>query len=205
MNEMNRVVVYCGSNFGDVPAYYHAAKSLGQALAARNASLVYGGGKVGLMGAIADSVLAADGEVIGVIPSFLKDKEVAHMGLDELIVTPDMASRKNKMIELGDAFIALAGGLGTYEELFEVVSLAQLRLHAKPIGVLNTNGFFDPLIDLLKHTAQAGFMPPANVDLICVSDDVDELLDHMANYQFVETQKWVKPDWMDDYPEIPKF
>lgn len=205
MNQMNKVVVYCGSNFGDVPDYYHAAKLLGQTLAKQGSSLVYGGGKVGLMGAIADSILASGGQAIGVIPSFLKDKEVAHLGLNELIVTPDMASRKNKMIELGDAFIALAGGIGTYEELFEVVSLAQLRQHAKPIGVLNTNGFFDPLITMLKHTAQAGFMPPANVDLLCVSDDVDELLHLMANYQFVETQKWVKPDWMDEYPEIPKF
>lgn len=202
---MNKVVVYCGSNFGDVPDYYHAAKSLGQAFAARNTTLIYGGGKVGLMGAIADSILAAGGQAIGVIPSFLKDKEVAHLGLSELIVTSDMATRKNKMIELGDAFIALAGGIGTYEELFEVVSLAQLRQHAKPIGVLNTNGFFNPLITMLKHTAQAGFIPPANVDLLCVSDDIDDLLDQMTKYHFVESQKWVKPDWMDDYPEIPKF
>lgn len=198
------ITVYCGSNFGEVPDYYHAACDLGKKLGEIGTTLIYGGGKVGLMGAVADGALAAGGQVVGVIPQFLKDKEVAHTQLSELIVTEDMTTRKAKMIALSDAFIALPGGIGTYEELFEVVSLAQLRQHAKPIGVLNINGFFDPLIAMLTHTAQAGFMPPANVQLICVADNVDELLEKMANYQFVETQKWVKPSWMDAL-DVPKF
>ncbi len=202
-----RVVVYCGSNFGDTPAYYAAAQALGKALAQRDITLVYGGGNVGLMGTVADSVIAHGGQTIGVIPRFLKDKEVAHQGLSQLIITDDMASRKLKMIEFGDAFIALPGGIGTYEELFEVLSLAQLRQHQKPIGVLNIEGFFDPLLQLLAHTAAAGFMPNANLQLICVADDIDVLLQKMANYQFIDAQKWVKPDWLDDNDTytVPKF
>ncbi len=202
-----RVVVYCGSNFGDTPAYYAAAQALGKALAQRDITLVYGGGNVGLMGTVADSVIAHGGKTIGVIPRFLKDKEVAHQGLSQLIITDDMASRKLKMIEFGDAFIALPGGIGTYEELFEVLSLAQLRQHQKPIGVLNIEGFFDPLLQLLAHTTAAGFMPNANLQLICVADDIDVLLQKMANYQFIDAQKWVKPDWLDDNDTytVPKF
>ncbi len=202
-----RVVVYCGSNFGDTPAYYAAAQALGKALAQRDITLVYGGGNVGLMGTVADSVIAHGGQTIGVIPRFLKDKEVAHQGLSQLIITDDMASRKLKMIEFGDAFIALPGGIGTYEELFEVLSLAQLRQHQKPIGVLNIEGFFDPLLQLLAHTTAAGFMPNANLQLICVADDIDVLLQKMANYQFIDAQKWVKPDWLDDNDgyTVPKF
>lgn len=206
-NTFSRVVVYCGSNFGNTPAYYEAAQALGASLAQRDITLVYGGGNVGLMGTVADSVIAHGGQTIGVIPRFLRDKEVAHQGLSQLIITDDMASRKLKMIEFGDAFIALPGGIGTYEELFEVVSLAQLRQHQKPIGVLNIQGFFDPLLQLLTQTAAAGFMPSANLQLICVADDIDELLQKMTDYQFVESQKWVKPDWLNDNGAyiVPKF
>ncbi|MFB6349244.1 TIGR00730 family Rossman fold protein [Moraxella sp. ZJ142] len=205
--KFTNVVVYCGSNFGNTPAYHHAAQQLGETLAKHSLTLVYGGGNVGLMGTVADSVIAHGGDSIGIIPKFLKDKEVAHQHLSELIITDDMASRKLKMIELGDAFIALPGGIGTYEELFEVISLAQLRRHTKPIGVLNIDGFFEPFLQLLKQAADTGFMPAANVDLVCVADTVDELLTKMANYHFVESQKWVKPDWMgdDDTYQVPKF
>lgn len=204
MKTFNSIVVYCGSNFGNTPVYYQAAQELGKILVEHGARLVYGGGRVGLMGAVADSVLAHQGQVIGVIPKFLKDREVAHLGLHQLIQTPDMASRKLKMIELADAFIALPGGIGTYEELFEVVSLAQLRQHQKPIGILNIDGFFDPLLELLEKTAQSGFMPTENLSLVCVSDKPLDLLKKMQAYQFIESQKWVKPDWLEDF-DIPKF
>ena len=125
MNKMNHIVVYCGSNLGNKPAYFEAAQAMGKAIAERGSTLVYGGGKIGLMGTVADAALAEGGQVIGVIPTFLREKEVAHLGLSQLIETADMTERKNKMIELADAFIALPGGLGTYEELFEVVSQAQ--------------------------------------------------------------------------------
>ena len=154
-----RIVVYCGSNFGDTPAYYHAAQSLGKTLAEHDITLVYGGGNVGLMGTIADSIIAHGGKSIGIIPRFLKDKEVAHHGLSELIITEDMASRKLKMISLADAFIALPGGIGTYEELFEVMSLAQLRQHAKPIGVLNVDGFLTLFLNCLNRQQKQALCP----------------------------------------------
>lgn len=203
-NIIKQLTVYCGSNFGETPAYHQAATQLGKYLADHQITLVYGGGKVGLMGTIADSVLTHDGQAIGVIPQFLADKEVAHTGLNELIITPDMATRKLKLIELADAFIALPGGIGTYEELFEVLSLAQLRQHAKPIGVLNIERFFDPLLTMLAQTAQAGFMPSQNLDLLCVADNLGELFVKMQQYQFVESQKWVKPSWLE-VADTPKF
>ena len=192
---MKNIVVYCGSNLGNTPDYYEAAREMGQAIARRCGCLVYGGGKIGLMGTVADAALAAGGEVIGVIPTFLREKEVAHTGLTELIETPDMTTRKNKMIELADGFVAKPGGLGTYEELFEVLSQAQLRLHDKPIGILNIGGFFDALLNMMQQTATAGFMPQANMNLLCVADNAEEVLKKMADYRFVDAQKWVEPSW----------
>ena len=192
---MKNIVVYCGSNLGNTPDYYEAAREMGQAIARRYGCLVYGGGKIGLMGTVADAALAAGGEVIGVIPTFLREKEVAHTGLTELIETPDMTTRKNKMIELADGFVAMPGGLGTYEELFEVLSQAQLRLHDKPIGILNIGGFFDALLNMMQQTATAGFMPQANMNLLCVADNAEEVLKKMADYRFVDAQKWVEPSW----------
>ncbi|OOR90079.1 Rossman fold protein, TIGR00730 family [Moraxella caviae] len=200
-NTLKSIAVYCGSNLGARPEYHKAAQQMGQALAQRDMRLVYGGGNIGLMGTVADTVLEQGGEVVGVIPTFLVEKEVAHQGLSELIETTDMATRKYKMIELADGFIALAGGLGTFEELYEVLSLAQLRLHAKPIGVLNTHGFFDPVIATLQKAADEGFMPHANLSLLCVSDDPDELLEMMANYRFIDAPKWTRPTWLDTSPE----
>ena len=198
MNKMNHIVVYCGSNLGNKPAYFEAAQAMGKAIAERGSTLVYGGGKIGLMGTVADAALAEGGHVIGVIPTFLREKEVAHLGLSQLIETADMTERKNKMIELADAFIALPGGLGTYEELFEVVSQAQLRLHAKPVGVLNIGGFFDGLLAMMQQTADEGFMPQANMSLLCVADHPADLLQKMADYRFVEAAKWVAPAWQSE-------
>ena len=198
MNKMNHIVVYCCSNLGNKPAYFEAAQAMGKAIAERGSTLVYGGGKIGLMGTVADAALAEGGQVIGVIPTFLREKEVAHLGLSQLIETADMTERKNKMIELADAFIALPGGLGTYEELFEVVSQAQLRLNAKPVGVLNIGGFFDGLLAMMQQTADEGFMPQANMSLLCVADHPADLLQKMADYRFVEAAKWVAPAWQSE-------
>lgn len=196
MTPFNSITVYCGSNYGTIPAYHQSAKALGEIIAKRGSRLIYGGGNIGVMGAVADGALAHGGEVIGVIPTFLRQKEVAHLGLTQLIETPDMPSRKAKLIELADAFISLPGGLGTYEELFEVLSLAQLELTQKPIGILNTQGFYDPLLSMLQQTAQNGFMPNENLQLLCVSADPYELLDKMANYTPVKAKKWLTPDWL---------
>lgn len=195
MNPLNHIVVYCGSNLGESPDYQQAAQNMGQALAQGGHGLVYGGGRIGLMGTVADAVLAHGGKAIGVIPSFLIAKEMAHPKLTKMIETADMASRKQQMIALGDGFIALPGGIGTYEELFEVLSLLQLRQHNKPIGLLNINGFFDPLIAMLRHTAEQGFMPMANIKMLCVSDEPQALLAQMAAYVHEDSPKWQQPSW----------
>lgn len=195
---LNNITVYCGSNFGNIPNYYHHAQILGERLVHHDIRLIYGGGNVGLMGTLADSVLAHGGEVIGVIPTFLKQKEVAHLGLTQLIETPDMVTRKTQLIELADGFIAMAGGLGTYEELFEVLSITQLKLIKKPIGLLNVAHFFDPLLDMLSKTADSGFMPQENLQLLCVADNSEELLYKMKKFKFIDAPKWIKPDWLDD-------
>lgn len=198
MNQMNKVAVYCGSNYGSRREYYLAAKAVGGLLAEQGAELVYGGGKIGLMGAVADAVLAGGGRTTGVIPTFLMEKEVAHQGLHTLIETPDMPTRKTKMIELSDAYIALAGGIGTFEELLEVLSLSQLRRFDKPIGVLNTCGFYNPLLDLLEHTADQGFMPSANLNLLCVAEEPQELWQKMRDWRPHEAVKWQRPAWIDE-------
>ncbi|STY94020.1 TIGR00730 family Rossman fold protein [Moraxella bovis] len=195
--KLNNITVYCGSNFGEIPDYYHHAQILGERLAHHNIRLIYGGGNVGLMGTLADSTLSHGGEVIGVT-TFLKQKEVAHLGLTELIETPDMVTRKTKLIELADGFIAMAGGLGTYEELFEVPSITQLNLICKPIGLLNVAHFFDPLLDMLAKTAKSGFMPKENLQLLCIADNSEELLHKMANFKFIDAPKWVRPAWLDE-------
>lgn len=192
---MKNIVVYCGSNLGQNKAYFDAAQQLGQEMAQQGYRLVYGGGNIGLMGTIATAVLERGGEVIGVIPSFLKNLEGAHPGLTELYETTNMTERKNKMIELANGFIAMPGGLGTYEELFEVLSQAQLKLHPHPIGILNVAGFFDPLIQMLQNTVTAGFMPPENMDLLCQSAKPAELLEQMRLWQPRDAVKWVTPQW----------
>lgn len=196
MNELKSITVYCGSNYGTTPHYYHAGVELGRLIAERGSRLVYGGGESGLMGTIADSALAHGGEVIGVIPTFLKEKEKAHSGLTTLIETPDMTVRKAKLIELSDGFIAMAGGLGTYEELYEILSKVQLGLLDYPVGLLNINGYFDPIIAMLAHTADKGFMSKEDMTIFCVADNPAELLEKMSTHKPTKGEKWQKPDWL---------
>jgi len=168
--------VFCGSSAGTQPAYRKLAYALGKALAARGSALVYGGGSVGLMGAVADGVMDSGGRATGVIPESLFRAEVAHQGLTALEVVSDMHARKARMATLADAFIALPGGIGTFEELFEVWTWAQLGYHDKPIGLLNVDGFYDPLLTFIDHTLEQGFIRPGCRELLRVERDIDSLL-----------------------------
>ena len=192
------VCVYCGSRPGNDPVYAEAARATGQWIGEHGGQLVYGGGRNGLMGIVAEATQAAGGRVVGIIPKALVDLEQANTHCDELHVVDTMHERKALMADRSDAFIALPGGLGTYEELFEVVSQAQLRLHAKPVGVLNIGGFFDSLLAMMQQTADEGFMPQANMSLLCVADHPAALLQKMADYRFVEAAKWVAPAWQSE-------
>ncbi len=178
---MKRICVYCGSKAGNQPEYRDAARSLARAMTGRNIGLVYGGGNIGLMGQIADSVLANNGEAIGVIPKALFRDEVAHRGLTELITMDDMHQRKAKMASLADGFIALPGGFGTLEEFFEAITWSQLKIHSKskPVGLLNVAGYYDRLHDFLCHTVSQGFIKPEHQALYTVHSDPDTLLDRM--------------------------
>lgn len=188
---MKSVTVFCGSSLGIDNAYQTDALVLGKLLAQQNITLVYGGAKVGIMGAVADAALNSGGKVIGVIPNFLKTKEVAHDNLTELIVVKTMHERKTLMHDLCDGLIALPGGFGTMEELFEVLTWAQLGLHQKPIGLLNTNGFYDALIQLITNMVEKGFLKQINQDMLLVSNDVNDLLLQMKNYKAPEVHKWI--------------
>jgi uncharacterized protein (TIGR00730 family) len=185
-----RVCVFCGSNAGNDPAYAAAAESMGRLLARAGVALVYGGGNVGLMGRIADAVLAENGEVIGVIPRHLEEKEVAHRGVTELRVVDSMHVRKATMADLSDAFVAMPGGLGTLDELFEVATWRQLDLHQKPIGVLNTHGFFDRLTAYLDHAVGEGFIALRHRDALIVRPTPEALL---AALQQVSPTRGVMP------------
>jgi uncharacterized protein (TIGR00730 family) len=168
--------VYCGANAGVSPRYAEAARALGRALVARDLALVYGGGKVGLMGIIADEVLRVGGEVTGVIPTALVEREVGHTGLTRQFIVKDMHERKAMMAALSDGFIAMPGGMGTLEELFEMLTWSQLGIHAKPIGLLNVDGFFDGLIGFIGHASAQGFIRPQHAALMRSSSDPQELL-----------------------------
>jgi uncharacterized protein (TIGR00730 family) len=187
---MKAVCVYCGSATGAKPVYAEAARSFGRALAAAGISLVYGGGRVGLMGLIADEVMAAGGRAVGVIPELLLNKEVGHTGLSELIVVPDMHERKKQMADLSDAFVAMPGGVGTFEELFEVYTWAQLGYHHKPVGLLNVAGYYDPLLGMLRHTVEEGFMRAAFLDMLQVEAEPAAMLAKLERYQPVAHDKW---------------
>ncbi|QCX00276.1 TIGR00730 family Rossman fold protein [Aggregatimonas sangjinii] len=180
---MTSIVVFCGSSEGNDPEILNAASRLGEVFAERNITLVYGGAKIGVMGTVADGALRAGGKVIGVIPDFLKTKEVFHPGLTELIITRNMHQRKLKMHELTDGIITLPGGFGTLEELFEMVTWAQLGLHQYPIGLLNTNGFYDDLLNMLKKMVACGFLKQDNYDMLLVDDSITGLLAKMTNYR----------------------
>lgn len=179
---MKRICVYCGSSFGENPIYVETARAMGEAIAKRGDELVYGGGKVGLMGTVADAVLAAGGRVIGIMPKFLVDKEIAHKGLTELRVVDTMHNRKEMLLRISDAVIALPGGWGTYDELAEAVTWAQLGLHEKPIGVLNLNGFYNPLIAQMDHAIAEGFVRPAHRDLLIIDENLSNLLKRIDAY-----------------------
>lgn len=179
---MTRVCVFAGSRLGVRPEYHTAAASLGRALAARRLGLVYGGARVGLMGVLADATLAGGGQVIGVIPEALVAREVAHAGLDDLRIVSSMHTRKALMSDLADAFVALPGGWGTFDELFEVLTWSQLGLHRKPVGVLNVQGYFDPLLRLIGHCIEEGFVARDASRLVAAATTVEELLDLLATH-----------------------
>jgi uncharacterized protein (TIGR00730 family) len=178
-----RLCVFCGSRAGIRPAYRAMAEALGRTLAARGIELVYGGGNVGLMGVVADACLAAGGRVTGVIPAALMEWEVGHRGLTQLEVVDSMHSRKARMAELADGFIALPGGLGTFEELFEMLTWAQLGFHAKPVALLDVEGYYAPLVQLVARGMDEGFMKPENRGLLLHASEVDSLLAAMAAYR----------------------
>jgi uncharacterized protein (TIGR00730 family) len=187
---MLRVGVYCGSSPGDRPDYADLARDLGRTLAARGLGLVYGGGHVGLMGTLADAVLAAGGEVTGIIPQRLVDAEVAHHGLTSLEIVGSMHERKARMAELADAFIALPGGFGTLDELFEILTWAQLGLHGKPCGLIDFDGYYAPLVAWADSAVRAGFVRPAHRKLLMVDTDMTRLLDRLADHDPTPVSKW---------------
>ena len=191
---MKRICVFCGSSTGARPSYARTAVKLGKILAKRQIGLVYGGGNVGLMGLIADSVLEHGGDVIGVIPRFLVHKEVAHQHLKDLRIVESMHERKALMADLSDGFIALPGGYGTLEEFCEIVTWAQLQLHPKPCGLLNVEGFYDKLLEFLDHAVAEQFLKASNRKLIRCSADPGELLDMILSAPVAAEEKWISRD-----------
>jgi len=191
---MRRLCVFCGSKCGDRPVYAEVTRRLGTALARRGLGLVYGAGHIGLMGVLADAVLQAGGELTGVIPQALVDKELAHSGLTEMRVVASMHERKAVMADLSDVFLALPGAYGTADEFFEILTWAQLGLHAKPIGLLNVEGFFDPLLAWLDQTVREGFLRERHRELLMVGDGPEELLDRLL----AARPGPVEPKWIED-------
>ncbi|NHO41289.1 TIGR00730 family Rossman fold protein [Acetobacter fabarum] len=191
---MRRICVFCGSSVGRGPAYLHAAEQLGLLMARRGIGLVYGGASVGLMGAVANAVLAGGGQVTGVIPQALVAREVAHNGLEDLRIVGSMHERKALMADMSDAFIALPGGIGTLEELFEVWTWTQLGNHAKPCGVLNVNGFYSTLGTFLDHVVAEGFLKPAHRAILQVGQTPEDLLDRLAQWHPPQETKWIAQD-----------
>ncbi|MFP4600697.1 MAG: TIGR00730 family Rossman fold protein [Persicimonas sp.] len=188
------VCVFCGSSIGERPVYAEAAARLGRTLAERGHRLVYGGASVGLMGVVADAALEAGGEAVGVIPGGLNDKERAHTGLTELHVVGSMHERKAMMEDLADAFISLPGGMGSLEEFAEIFTWAQLGLHKKPCGLMNVNGYFEPLVAYFDHTVDEGFLWPEHRRIILVGDSPEDLLDQFADYQPPQVKQWIDDD-----------
>ncbi|NJR65977.1 MAG: TIGR00730 family Rossman fold protein [Leptolyngbyaceae cyanobacterium CRU_2_3] len=191
---MKNICVFCASSFGTRPIYQQMAEELAQELVKRNLGLIYGGGKVGLMGAIADGILAAGGVVIGVIPEFLVAKEIGHSGLTKLYIVNSMHERKALMAELSDAFIALPGGYGTLEEFCEILTWAQLGLHQKPYGLMNIEGYYDALLQWFDHAVAEEFLKPIHRSLVMESSKPEHLLDLFVSFQPQNVDKWIKPD-----------
>ncbi|MFT6817259.1 MAG: hypothetical protein ACJATT_001064 [Myxococcota bacterium] len=190
MRTLSRVCVYCGSNRGNA-IFVAAAREMGRTLAERGIGLVYGGGRVGLMGEVADAALKAGGEVIGVIPEKLMALELGHTGCTELRVVPDMHTRKTMMADLSDGFVAMPGGFGTLEELFEVTTWTQLNYHLKPVGILNVDGFYDPLLTMVSHAAAHGFIRPAHRHLITSETTASALLDALETAHIPLMSEWI--------------
>jgi len=191
---VKRICVFCGSSTGARPAYVAAARQLGRTLAARGIGVVFGGGKVGLMGALADAALAAGGQAIGVIPEALVAREIAHNGLTELRVVRSMHERKTLMADLLDAFIALPGGYGTLEEFWEAVTWTQLGIHKKPCGLLNVEGYYDPMLAFLERAVADRFIRPQNRVLVLAAADVDSLLAQLESFQPAREERWITTD-----------
>jgi uncharacterized protein (TIGR00730 family) len=189
---MRSVCVFCGSSPGKDPQYLAAANLMGRLIAEQNTVLIYGGAKVGLMGAVADAALAAGGEVIGILPEALAAKELAHTSLTRLEVVYSMHERKARMAELSEGFIALPGGAGTLEEIFEIWTWGQLGFHGKPAGFLNVAGYYDGLASFLDHTVDAAFVKPVHRNMLTFSDDPKALLETMAAYQAPVSEKWLQ-------------
>jgi uncharacterized protein (TIGR00730 family) len=194
MPAIQNLCVFCGANFGTRPEYKKAAQALGRMLAEKSIRLVYGAGNVGLMGVLADSCLAAGGKVIGVIPDSLVRHEVAHLGLTELRIVNSMHERKAMMADLSDAFMALPGGLGTFEEMFEVWTWAQLGIHQKPLGLLNIAGYYDPLIAMVHHGMNEGFLKQKHMDTLLVDNDPARLLESLSTFHTEFAPKWLERD-----------
>ena len=192
--KMKRITVFCGSSSGTEEIYTSQATLLGETLAKRNIELVYGGAKVGLMGAVADGVLNAGGKAIGVLPNFLGSKEIAHPQLTELILVETMHERKTKMNDLCDGVIALPGGFGTLDELFEMLTWGQLGLHKKPIAILNVDGYYDALIIFVQTMTDKGLLKEVNQQMLLVSDTIDDLLEKMENYVPPTVGKWINKE-----------
>ena len=191
---MKRICVFCGSNDGADPIFIKTAEEVGRFLAHRGIELVYGGGRVGLMGKIADTVMHNGGSVIGIIPRALAEKEVAHAGLTKLRVVGSMHERKAIMAELSDGFIALPGGFGTFEELCEIITWAQLGFHSKPCGFLNIDGYYDPLIELFDNATREQFVRPEHRRLVLIESEIEKMFDLMVTYKPPDLEKWINKD-----------
>ncbi len=191
---LNRICVYCGSNPGGDPIYVRNAQQMGRLLASRGITVVYGGGRVGLMGALAEAALAAGGEVIGIIPEMLERREVAFRGLTELHVVHSMHERKQMMADLSDGFIAMPGGFGTFEEFCETLTWAQLGMHAKPCGLLNVKGFYDPLLALFDHAAAEKLLRAVHRSMVIAAEQPEALLEAMTQYRAPEVDQWLTPE-----------
>ena len=191
---MKRICVFCGSKVGDDGQYREATERLGRLFVQRAYTLVYGGGSVGLMGVLADTVLAGGGEVIGVIPQRLATKELLHTGVATMHVVASMHDRKARMEELADAFIALPGGFGTFEETLEMITWAQLGIHRKPVGLLNVAGYFAPLVQQVEHAIAEGFIKPKHRQLIVMAEEPESLLELLAEHHVPAVRQWLRPE-----------
>ena len=191
MSEMKRLCLFCGSSSGTKPQYAAAAADFGRTLAERGIGLVYGGGRVGLMGAAADAALAAGGEVIGIIPTAIRDLEVQHDGCTEMHVVDSMHVRKQLMHDLSDGFVTLPGGHGSFDELFETITWLQLGYHRKPVGLLNVAGYYDPLLAMLDHALEEGFLTPFVRQLLLVEGELEPLLARLDDWEAPDLRQWL--------------